>query len=245
MRGRFGWCAGKHPARNPQPAQSGYLDADGNRYCKPCFRKMFPDLYEAKQSARKKACQRCGNVAELAGGFCKPCKRKYQCTSCSKMCPSKDPVLCVHCNDHVALWCTACFSMEERARQCCVFCVKKFPTPVCRLCLKEKPGELRLTSCVNSDCSRRLHICAECEVPGEVTQQPMCMSCWENNERQCVICKINCAERRKQCRRACLPCFEKWYCPKCEKPHPPGVVAQCSACSTNSAVWCRDCLTSV
>ena len=153
---------------------------------------------------RKKSCQRCGDVAELAGGFCKPCKRRYKCTSCPSMCPSEDPVLCVHCNDHVALWCTACFSMEERARQCCVFCVKKFPTPVCRLCLKEKPGELRLTSCVNSDCSRPLHICAECEVPGEVTQQPMCMSCWENNERQCVICKINSAERRKQCRRACV-----------------------------------------
>ena len=152
---RFGWCAGKHPARKPAPAQSGYVDRAGNRYCKACFREKFPALYKAKQSGRKKTCQRCGDVAELAGGFCKPCKRRYKCTSCPSMCPSEDP----------ALWCTACFSTEERARQCCVFCVKKFPTPVCRVCLKAKPGKLRLASCVNSDCSRRFHVCAECEVP--------------------------------------------------------------------------------
>ena len=51
---RFGWCAGKHPARKPAPAQSGYVDRAGNRYCKACFREKFPALYKAKQSGRKK-----------------------------------------------------------------------------------------------------------------------------------------------------------------------------------------------
>ena len=122
---RFGWCAGKHPARKPAPAQSGYVDRAGNRYCKACFREKFPKLYEAKQSGRKKSCQRCGDVAELAGGFCRPCKRKYQCTSCSKMCPSKDPVLCVHCNDAVALWYRDCYDGDEIAKQLCRQCRKK------------------------------------------------------------------------------------------------------------------------
>ena len=159
MRGRYGWCAGKHPARNPQPAQSGYLDADGNRYCKPCFRKMFPDLYEAKQSGRKKACQRCGNVAELAGGFCGPCKRKYQCTSCSKMCPSKDPVLCALCNDHVAMWCRDCFKDEEISKQICRQCI----THGCQYC--HRPLEAcsaQRKECVRAECTRSVVMCEMC-----------------------------------------------------------------------------------
>ena len=53
LESRFGRCAGKHSVLNPTPAQSGYVDRAGNRYCKACFREKFPKLYEAKQSGRK------------------------------------------------------------------------------------------------------------------------------------------------------------------------------------------------
>eukprot|EP00973_Karenia_brevis_P085061 11805238-Karenia_brevis.AAC.1 len=36
----YGWCHGSHRPR--KPAQSGYADSKGNRYCKECFKFKCP-----------------------------------------------------------------------------------------------------------------------------------------------------------------------------------------------------------
>ena len=106
----YGWCAGKHSPR--VPAQSGYADARGNRYCKTCYKVKFPKKYEAKQLARQKRCQRCGRLDEVVGGYCRRCLRAYQCRRCQRLCATMEPARCVHCAEHVALWCRTCHGAE-------------------------------------------------------------------------------------------------------------------------------------
>jgi hypothetical protein len=43
---RFGYCHVRH--RPKMPAQSGYCDDEGNRYCRACFKARFPERYKEK-----------------------------------------------------------------------------------------------------------------------------------------------------------------------------------------------------
>ena len=47
-----GWCQGEHA--DWKAAQSGYRGPDGRMYCKACFHKKFPELYELKRDEREK-----------------------------------------------------------------------------------------------------------------------------------------------------------------------------------------------
>ena len=49
---RYGTCARRGCARN---AQSGYANAQGDRFCKPCFAECYPRLHAAKQTSRRGA----------------------------------------------------------------------------------------------------------------------------------------------------------------------------------------------
>ena len=87
-----GWCANRH--KPLKAAQSGYRGTDGRLYCKAFFRKMLPDLHEAKMAHRKSTCQFCSSCKDLVGGFCRPCRTKRACSSCGDMNIDQDAVVC-------------------------------------------------------------------------------------------------------------------------------------------------------
>ena len=126
----FGWCAGSHRPR--KPAQSGYTDARGNRYCKPCYREKFPRLYAQKIQRRKEACGFCGKDRELSQGFCKPCIAARACDTCGEVNTVRSAMLCTNCGTQrqalgavgarLALWCLICTSADDRESGHCRKC---------------------------------------------------------------------------------------------------------------------------
>ena len=124
-----GWCKTRH--RPQRAAQSGY---DG--YCKPCYKKFFPEQHAAKQTHRKLSCSYCGESREVSmDGFCKPCKRARSCDKCEEVNADSSAVGCVTCatqraaegakQTRLALWCRACTSESERASGKCRACYDK------------------------------------------------------------------------------------------------------------------------
>ena len=119
---RFGWCCTRH--RPPVPAQSGYTDSQGNRYCTRCFRVYCPELYAEKRRKRQAACGYCGEAEELQQGFCRTCRRARACASCGEFNMDSDAVICVSCfarrialgarAEQLASWCMQCTTEEER-----------------------------------------------------------------------------------------------------------------------------------
>ena len=100
-------------------AQSGYVSAQGNRFCKPCFAECHPRLYAARQKHRRNACQYCKEERELQNGFCRPCRRARACDPCHGMNIHLAAAVCKGCSeirkslgahtDRLALWCSKCY----------------------------------------------------------------------------------------------------------------------------------------
>ena len=124
-----GKCSRKRCTRN---AQTGFIDAKGNRYCKVCFAEVCPKLSDAKKNARKKECQVCGESTELTSGICRPCRRARTCDGCQKVNEKANARVCKNCAQttgarcpKLALWCTTCTTVEERSHRVCRNCLGK------------------------------------------------------------------------------------------------------------------------
>ena len=131
----YGWCCVKHRPR--VSAQSGYVDADGNRYCTSCYRKYCPDLFAVKH-AKKRACDKgtcayCGISKDLRDGFCKPCRNSRGCSTCGEVNMDPDAAVCEPCREtrasqgahgeRLAYWCISCASDAERNSGYCPPCL--------------------------------------------------------------------------------------------------------------------------
>ena len=235
------YCDGDHPPGSRTRAQSGLVDADGKRYCRPCFRRKFPDRDKDKSGEAGRKCVRCGAPVASGNRMCCKCRRKLKCANCPLVCPHEAPNVCTRCNERFALWCSRCYSEERRASQRCLQCWLSKANIKCQVCFWSVRDSYRTVLCAQSGCKRRFHVCTAC-VPVDVdTNRYPCLQCWKGASTPCAACGEHRGIWKPGGRRMCLSCQESWDCPKCKKRRPLGVSYPCSSCGMLRAVWCSDC----
>ena len=249
---KYGWCAGAHRPR--KPAQSGYVDAGGLRYCKTCFRDLHPRLYAQKRKQRKGECSVCSEVRELVNSVCRPCTRRRTCASCQAVSENADLPLCRRggCGN-IAQWCTTCNDDNVLQRGLCKECWLR----TCQLCLEVRP----LVEGVCRPCTRR-RTCASCKTVSKDADLPLCRRDGCGNIAQwCTACNDEDVLQRGLCKECSvltcgfcgsgatiqkLSCMEEgcggsWsLCRKCAPAAVTGPVL-CRSCWRRKGRMCKEC----
>ena len=168
-------CDGDHPRDSRPPrAQSGFIDDDGMRYCRRCFRLRYPDKYKDKCGKVDRKCARCGEAVASGNKLCSKCRRKFKCPTCPLVCPDEAPTVCNHCNERYALWCTRCYSEERRRSERCLQCLTSKTNIKCQVCFLSDRDSYHVVSCSQSGCKRQFHVCTTCVPVGVDTNRYPC-----------------------------------------------------------------------
>ena len=227
------------------PAATGY-----KKYCKRCYKEMYPRLYLEKLKARKKGCVVCGEVLELnKQGVCKPCRCAGRiCSLCGDINKDAQAAICPHCKGRrqglgatrarLSVWCKICTTDEDRSRNVCFECIKIVPS-ACHHCGGKGSLDDRVYSCSEKRCRSSVRFCLTCVFLVRSEDKLLCKTCWRASGRLCVYCNVGRGRDYLKSLRSCHDCTTKLnFCMTCFLPPPKDFVsAQCRLC-TESRPWC-------
>ena len=131
---KYGWCKTNH--RKREKAQSGC-----HGYCKPCFRKFYPEeAREKDQKRRSHTCSVCGGTKEVRvkrNNICRPCLRARECDhqNCTDINFDVDARTCAGCSTFrkavgatqakLSMWCGKHCTEEQLSSGYCRDCFQK------------------------------------------------------------------------------------------------------------------------
>ena len=198
-------------------AQTGY-----NGYCKACFRQCFPAVYAQKRNKRLKACRFCGQIGNLRKrGICQVCTTARKCSRCDEITFRSSAPNCGLCHllrrpERMAVWCSSCFTSEERSAGLCSMCLR------CDHCKSKAcmtKGHLR---CSEASCARSFLLCDTCwsywqdskeyQCDSSKTllfEEFQCKACWYRAGHRCISCKARKGRTELNKLRHCSPCLRK------------------------------------